>query len=34
MLLVVLPHYDVTRLVTVILAVKRPLLLYPGIPIP
>jgi hypothetical protein len=33
-LLIVLAHYGVTRLVTVILAVKRGLLLHPGIPIP
>jgi hypothetical protein len=34
MLLIVLPHYGVARLVTVILAVKRRLLLHSGIPIP
>ena len=34
LLLIVLPHYGVTRLVTVILAVKRLLLLHSGIPIP
>ena len=34
LLLIVLPHYGVTRLVTVILAVQRLLLLDSGIPIP
>jgi len=34
LVLIVLPHYGVTRLVTVFLAVKRPLLLQLGIPIP
>jgi hypothetical protein len=34
MLLIMLPHYRVTRLVTVTLAVKRLLLLHSGIPIP
>jgi hypothetical protein len=34
LLLEVLLHYGVTRLVTIILAVKRLLLLRPGIPIP
>ena len=33
-LLIVLPYYGVTRLITVILAVKRLLLLDSGIPIP
>ena len=34
LLLIVLPHYGVTRLVTVMLAVKRRLLLRSGIPVP
>ena len=34
LLLIVLSHYRVPRLVTVILAVKRLLLLHPGVPIP
>ena len=34
LLLIVLPHYGVTRLVTVTLAVKHLLLLHSGIPIP
>ena len=34
MFLIVLPHYGVTRLVTVMLAVKRRLLFDSGIPIP
>ena len=34
LLLIVLPHYGVTRLVMVILAAKRLLLLHSGIPIP
>ena len=33
-LLIMLPHYGVARLVTVMLAVKRLLLLHSGIPIP
>ena len=33
-LLIVLPRYGAARLVTVILVVKRPLLLHSGIPIP
>ena len=32
--LIVLPHYGVARLVTIVLAVKRLLLLHSGIPIP